>query len=89
MVRRGGRVSKSQPAINRRTFPPLNRRNDLISNLPNIVNTALPQAGVQHLHVHQQEVTLPPQQQEAQPDQQAVPAAGQAAGGGAPSSGRG
>ena len=87
MVRRGGgRVSKSQPVINRRTFPPLNRRsvNDLVTNWPNLVNTANPQACVSHPlpHGRQQEVTLPPDQLEAQPDHLARQAAGQAQGGG-------
>ena len=71
IMARGGKVSKSQPVINRRPFPPLNRRsvNDLTLNWQNLVNTANPQPGLPQ-GSHQGGVQ-PLQQPVLQPDQQA------------------
>ena len=70
---RGGKISKtgSQPAVSRRTFPPLNRRSvqDLVTNWPSLVRTANPQPGVAQQGRHQ------PNQQ---PVHQAPPERGQA-----------
>ena len=71
---RGGRISKSQPVISRREFPPLNRRSvsGLVNNWQNLVLTANPQLGPGQVHGRHRENEQQPQQHVPQPDLQQV-----------------